>query len=143
MIRCYIAGPIRKGDLAGNIKRACDVGRAFAKLGYAIMVPHLSCYFDGTLASPSQCRVNGEWNCDNDGIIPQAVNSLNAVEWLAIDLAWIEAADILVRINGESEGADAEVKHAEMMGIPVFYVDSVEDVSDVHCEIQMLEKVAL
>lgn len=132
MIRVYISGAIRKGNLADNIKRACDVGRAFAKLGYAIMVPHLSCYFD--------CECPEAYCC---GSQPQAENSLNAVEWLAIDLAWVEVSDIVIRINGESEGADREVEHAEMLGIPVFYVDGVEDVSDVHCEIQMLEKVAL
>lgn len=137
MIRVYISGAIRKGNLADNIKRACDVGRAFAKLGYAIMVPHLSCYFDG----PEE--IEQENSNFTIAAVPQAENSLNATEWLAIDLAWVEVSDIVIRINGESEGADAEVKHAEMLGIPVFYVDGVEDVSDVHCEIQMLEKVAL
>lgn len=140
MIRTYIAGPIRKGNLADNIKRACDVGRAFAKLGYAIMVPHLSCYFDEPTGDYDTHMVQYL----NDGArVPQAENSLNASEWLAIDLAWIEASDILIRINGESEGADAEVKHAEMLGIPVFYVNGVEDVAGVHDHIQMLEKVAL
>lgn len=140
MIRVYISGAIRKGNLADNIKRACDVGRAFAKLGYAIMVPHLSCYFDGpSVPTDEHYDYEEHYGC----VIPQAENSLNAVEWLAIDLAWVEVSDIVIRINGESEGADREVEHAEMLGIPVFYVDGVEDVSDVHCEIQMLEKVAL
>jgi hypothetical protein len=130
MIKAYIAGPIRKGDLATNIKRATDIACAFAKLGYAIMVPQLSCWFDATFDK-------------YDGDFPRAEGRLNASEWIAIDLAWVEVSDVLIRITGDSEGADQEVLHAEHCGIPWFCVNSVEDVADVHMQIQNMEEIAI
>lgn len=123
MIRAYIAGPLSRGGVERNVRRACDISREFAKLGYAIMVPHLSAYFDG-----------------NE---PQAVNSLSYQQWIAIDLAWVEVSDVLIRITGDSEGADQEVLHAEHCGIPWFCVNSVEDVADVHMQIQNMEEIAI
>jgi len=41
--------------------------------------------------------------------------------WMAMDFEWIERADCLLRLAGESEGADREVAHAEELGIPVYY----------------------
>jgi len=136
MIKLYIAGPVRKGDLAENIRRATDIACAFAKLGYAIMVPQLSCYFDGP--SPDDGLHYGD-----RGVYPQPEGRLNASEWIAIDLAWVEVSDVLIRITGDSEGADAEVLHAEHCGIPWFCVSSVEDVADVHMQIQNMEEIAI
>jgi hypothetical protein len=45
--------------------------------------------------------------------------------WLAIDLDWISSCDILLRLPGDSPGADREVAHAEKIGIPVVY--SIEE----------------
>lgn len=104
--RVYVAGPIRKGDLQENIRKACDVGYELAKLGYAPFVPHLSCYFDGPM--------------------PNAEGRLNAGEWIDIDLQWVAASQGLVRIAGESEGADMEVEHAKRHGVPVAFIDGPE-----------------
>lgn len=40
--------------------------------------------------------------------------------WIASDLAFIEVCDLIVRLPGESKGADLEVAHATERGIPVF-----------------------
>lgn len=133
-IRLYIAGPIRKGNLADNIQKATDVACAFAKLGYAPFVPHLSCYFDGP---------DGECSNSASCVQPKAENRLNAEEWIRIDLAWVEAADILIRIRGESAGADAEIAHAKEHGIMVFEVNGVEDVDYVHKCIRHFSEVQL
>jgi hypothetical protein len=45
---------------------------------------------------------------------------------MLIDLAWVEVADAVLRIPGESSGAEREVAHALHHGKPVF--TSVEDV---------------
>lgn len=39
----------------------------------------------------------------------------------AIDLAWVDVCDFVVRLPGESKGADAEVARAYERGIPVFF----------------------
>jgi hypothetical protein len=41
-------------------------------------------------------------------------------DWMGLDLAWVEAADALIRLPGESVGADQEVALARKLGIPVF-----------------------
>ena len=38
-----------------------------------------------------------------------------------MDLEWLEVCDCLVRIAGESIGADREVEYMRQLGKPVFY----------------------
>lgn len=139
MKRLFISGPIRKGNLAANIQKACDVGYAFAKLGYCPFVPHLSCYFDGPDRSLEHRR-DGTFYGNSSAVTPKAENRLNHAEWIRIDLAWVEVADVVIRILGDSEGADKEVLHAEQHGLPVFFVSDVRDVEGVHKIIQSWEK---
>jgi hypothetical protein len=42
-------------------------------------------------------------------------------DWLAFGLELVERADAVVRIPGESPGADREVAHAVAKEIPVFF----------------------
>jgi hypothetical protein len=42
-------------------------------------------------------------------------------EWLALDLEWLQVCDFVLRLPGESKGADLEVKFAKENKIPVFY----------------------
>lgn len=46
-------------------------------------------------------------------------------KWLELDTDWISVCDVLLRLPGESPGADDEVKHAQKLNIPV--VNSVEE----------------
>jgi hypothetical protein len=39
--------------------------------------------------------------------------------WCIYDLAWLEVCDVLLRLPGESPGADREVAFADEHGIPV------------------------
>lgn len=48
--------------------------------------------------------------------------------WLDLDFEWLEKCDCVLRLPGESSGADQEVKLAEKLGIPVFY-----DVEELKC----------
>jgi hypothetical protein len=41
-------------------------------------------------------------------------------EWIELDLAWLARCDALLRVPGESPGADLEVRRAGELGIPVF-----------------------
>lgn len=120
-VRVYIAGPITKGDLAHNVNQATAAFVALAKAGYAPFCPHWSVYENeavrGYVAAP-------------DGQLSKHVYAVASVngnpamsheDWIGVDLAWVEAADALLRLPGESAGADAERDHAMIRGIPVFY----------------------
>jgi hypothetical protein len=41
--------------------------------------------------------------------------------WTEQGLIWLEMCQALIRLPGESPGADHEVEEAEALGIPVFY----------------------
>lgn len=41
-------------------------------------------------------------------------------EWLSHDLEWVAACDAVLRLSGESKGADLEVEFCRVRGIPVF-----------------------
>ena len=99
--RCYIAGPISKGDVEQNVRNACNAFTELGKAGYAPFAPQLTCYLQGPVASVSA-------GFEHD-------------EWMAMDLPWVEVADCVLRLPGESVGADMEVEHARLAGVPVFY----------------------
>ncbi len=42
-------------------------------------------------------------------------------DWLGMDLPWVAVSNALLRLPGESTGADREVAHAKLHGIPVFH----------------------
>ena len=97
--RVYVAGPISKGDLKENVRRGVSAGLRLLKAGYAPLIPHLSCYVD-----------------------PEALIGTLAYEWwLDSSLSFIEACDGLLRLDGESKGADREEAHARLHGVPVFW----------------------
>lgn len=93
--RVYVAGPMTKGDPKENLRRAIEAGERLIAAGLA---PHL----------PQLMYTWGEFH-------PHSHTS-----WLQIDLPWVEAADAVVRLGGESKGADMETACAEKAGVPVF-----------------------
>ena len=52
-------------------------------------------------------------------------------DWIGVDLPWVSVADVLVRLSGESAGADEEVTQAVLLGIPVFVMEDGETIDDV------------
>lgn len=97
----YLAGPITSAPMA-NTHAAVKVASELLDSGVVIpFVPHLSNLWDMIRPRPYE-------------------------SWMAYDFDVIEHCDGLVRIPGESAGADREVDHAESLGLPVFYdVDAV------------------
>lgn len=94
--RVYISGPLTtSGNPMENIDRAMVAARELIAAGYAPLVPHLNYMMD-----------LGEE-------IPREI-------WLEVELPWVRAADAMIRLPGESIGADLEVERAELLGIPVF-----------------------
>ena len=101
MMKVYIAGPYTKGDIAVNVKTMMDIANALIEKGFAPFVPLYS-HFQH-MAHPQPYEV-----------------------WTTLDLEWVKCCDCLLRIPGESKGADAEVEYAKSLGIPVYY--DVEDI---------------
>lgn len=94
--RVYVAGPYTKGDVAVNVRQACLMGDLLLSEGYAPFIPHLT-HFLHMLA-------------------PRAYE-----EWLAFDLEWLRTCDVVLRLPGESNGADKEVEEAKRLGMPVYF----------------------
>lgn len=109
--RVYIAGPITKGPLDGNINQATDAFVALARAGLAPFCPHWSCY-SGRATRTAEGHVIAF-----AGVTP---NGLTHEDWYGIDLSWVSVADAVIRLPGESRGADLEVAEAHRAGIPVF-----------------------
>lgn len=106
--RIYLAGPISKGDVAANVKAATKVAAELIAKGFAPLCPQLSCFM-------------GYHTEDYLFDRPQAeAAGIKHAEWLESDLPWVAVSDAVLRLPGESAGADEEVAMAEQLGIPVF-----------------------
>lgn len=93
--RVYIAGPMSKGDRVANLAQALTAMRELMARGFAPLCPQLSFFAEPFIPA------------DYDG-------------WLAIDLPWVRVAEAVLRLPGESGGADKEVHEALNRDIPVF-----------------------
>ena len=98
--KVYIAGPYTRGDVALNVRTAILAGGELMALGYVPFVPHLTHFFHL--------------------LVPNDYES-----WLAYDNEWLPCCDVVLRLPGESSGANKEVALALSLGIPVCY--SVEE----------------
>lgn len=90
----YVAGPISSDPLLGT-RNAILAAAQLRSVGLGFVVPHLACLFQM--------------------VSPQPYES-----WMGLDLALIERCDALLRLPGESSGADREVAHAHAFGVPVY-----------------------
>jgi hypothetical protein len=95
-IKVYIASPYSIGDQAINVKMQIDMADQLMTLGFAPFVPLLSHFQHMIHPRPYQ-------------------------DWVDIDLEWVKACDCVLRLPGESKGADGEVALAGELSMPVFY----------------------
>ena len=102
MLRVYIASPYTKGDMAVNVRAQMEMADKLMDMGHCPIVPLYSHFQHMFRPRPYE-------------------------DWLEIDLAKLEACDVLLRLPGESAGADREVQHAGACNIPVVY--SIDDLS--------------
>jgi len=101
-MRVYIAGPYTKGDVVINVREAFLAADAVVALGHEPFIPHASHLWH--LISPHEYEF-----------------------WMERDMAWLEVCDALLRLPGESSGADREVSHMQSLGKPIY--DSLGDLS--------------
>lgn len=104
----YIAGPISKGPLDENVRQANHAMIRLMRAGFAPFNPMLSCFVGWPESREPEVLPRGTVHDD----------------WYGMDLAWVAVCHALLRLPGESRGADLEVAHANKLGIPVF--DSVD-----------------
>lgn len=102
-LKVYIAGPYTRPDPCANTNAACKVWDQLWEAGYAPFCPHWS-HFQHTM-------------------MPRPY-----ADWLAYDIEWLKACDVLLRLPGESSGADKEVEFANAHGITV-----VHSIADLDC----------
>ena len=96
MKKVYIAGPYTIGDTAINVRNSIKVANALADLGFAPYVPHFTHFWH--MMYPRDYQF-----------------------WLDLDNQFLPCCDAVLRIPGESNGADKEVGYALELGIPIFY----------------------
>ena len=92
----FVSSPYSIGDTVLNVRRACLAGDEILESGHIPYIPHLSHLWH--LVSPKDYEV-----------------------WLEIDLAILSFCDGVLRLAGESEGADREISEAKKLCIPVYY----------------------
>jgi hypothetical protein len=97
-MKIYIAGPFSKGSTSSNIREAVKVADYLLHRGHCPFVPHLAHLWDM--------------------IIPLAY--ADALKW---DFEWLEKCDAIVRIPGESPGADLEIDMAKGLRLKLFSWD--------------------
>lgn len=99
----YVAAPYSTGDQVANAREAMRVGQLLWDTGLVVpFIPHL----------------NVAWHL----AFPHPVEY-----WYAYDLAFMPHCHALLRLPGESSGADAEVKAAAELGLPVFGAQKIAD----------------
>ena len=96
MKKIYVAGPYTNGDVAVNVRNAIMAADTIFSAGFIPFVPHLTHFWH--LLAPRDYE-----------------------DWLRLDLVWLESCDGLVRLEGESAGADREVQRAAELGMPIWF----------------------
>lgn len=90
----YISSPYSKGDICENVRNQMQIADLLIDAGYAPIIPLLFHYQHLSY--------------------PQSYET-----WLDVDLAQVRKCDAVIRLEGESSGADAEVGEAMRNDIPV------------------------
>lgn len=91
----YVAGPYSLGDVKRNVLNAIAAGEKIIEKGGLPLIPHLSHYWHLNYPKPLG------W-------------------WYSYDMQLLRRCDCLVRLMGQSAGADQEVLLAIDLGMPVY-----------------------
>ncbi len=94
-MKVYVAGPYTS-EPGSNVNTAIKAAQRLVENGHTPFVPHLYHL----------------WHL----IIPGSYE-----QWIALDLEWLRSCHALVRLPGESSGADREVAFALELGIKVYF----------------------
>jgi len=92
----YIAGPYTNGDVEQNVEAAIVAADKLAQAGFLPYVPHLSHYWH--LRFPHDYEF-----------------------WMERVIEWLKKCDYVLRLPGDSPGADRETELAIRFGKMVFF----------------------
>lgn len=84
----YIAGPYTKGDVVLNVRKAIWAAEVLASNGFLPFIPHL--FITWHMISPHKIDF-----------------------WYELDLEFLAHCDVILKLPGESIGADKEVASAK------------------------------
>ena len=100
MVVVYISSPYTIGDQAVNVRNQMVATDELMNKGYCCITP-LYTHFQHMFS-------------------PRGYE-----DWMKVDLELVKRADVVLRLPGESSGADREVEHAKSLDIPVVF--SIEE----------------
>lgn len=95
-LKVFISSPYTLGDQGENVRRQMDWFKKLFNNNYIPFAPLLYHF-------------------------QHMVHPLTYEEWMEIDFSMLETCDVVLRLDGESSGADREVEYAKEKGIPVVY----------------------
>lgn len=95
-LKVFISSPYTLGDQSENVRKQMDMFNQLFKNGYMPFAPLLFHF-------------------------QHSAHPLSYEEWMEIDFSWIDSCDIVLRLPGESSGADREVVYAKSKNIPIVY----------------------
>jgi hypothetical protein len=98
----YISGPYSNGDTAIHVRNAMEAYHILSDRGYYPYCPHVTHFLH--MHHPRGYEF-----------------------WMDQDLLWVAKCDFLVRLPGESSGADREVNRAIELKIPVIILKSLAE----------------
>lgn len=112
MIKVYLASPYTHGNKGQLVNLQFDAAYHLLKMGFNPYVPLYNHYIQ-------------ERHLDLDGTF----------NWLDVDLQWLDACDIMVRLYPKddkgnkipSPGADREEKYAKKLNMPIYKFDTIEE----------------
>ena len=101
--------------MALNVRNAIYADNLMARRGHIPFIPHLMHF----------------WHM----LIPHEYEF-----WLDQDLVWLKECDAVLRLPGESAGADTEVRIAKHLGMPIYH--DVFDITDAEKDGKSSDKCA-
>lgn len=94
-MKIYIAGPYSNGDVEENVRIAIHAGDYVARFGHIPFIPHLTHFW--------HMLIHHDYEF-----------------WMKQDMEWLKECDALLRLEGESKGADREVAMAQELGLKIY-----------------------
>lgn len=95
-VKCFISGPYSQGNINENVRNAMMTFDRLVDAGLAPFIPHLYHY--------------------QDIMSPRDYNT-----WLSLTIEWINVCNCLIRLPGDSAGADLEVEIAKQHGLRIYH----------------------
>lgn len=96
-VKVFIASPYTRGEIDKNMQNQKDISNKLIDLGFCPL-PIALCYHQLAIDLPREYNV-----------------------WIELTANWIQKCDCILRLPGESLGADNELEIAKELNMPIFY----------------------